>query len=269
MLALQALNIHLKYGNRTIIHQMSLSIEQGKIYTILGPNGSGKSTLIKALSRNLKPSSGTIELEGENVFSMKALEVAKRMALLHQKPQAPGDLSIRELVEHGRFPHRKFWSADASADNEKVDWALKQTRLTFMQDKKLQDLSGGEGQRAWLAMALAQSSKLLLLDEPTTFLDICHQLEMLELVKQLNREHGLTVVMILHDINQAAKYSDEIIVVHNGRLHSAGEPSHVITKDMLNEVFGVEAELKSGHQGQLIVEPIGIAEKNSGQVDSI
>lgn len=268
MLALRAIDIQLKYGNRSIIHGISLAIEQGKIYTILGPNGSGKSTLLKALSRNLKPSSGTIELEGENIYTIRAFDVAKRMALLHQKPQAPGDLSIRELVEHGRFPHRKFWSTDASADNLKIDWALDQTHLTNMQDKKLQDLSGGEGQRAWLAMALAQSSKLLLLDEPTTFLDICHQIEMLELVKRLNREHGLTVIMILHDINQAAKYSDEIIVVHNGRLHSVGEPSRVITKSMLNEVFGVEAVLKAGHQGQLTVEPVGLAGKTGKEANT-
>ncbi|NMO97612.1 ABC transporter ATP-binding protein [Paenibacillus lemnae] len=251
--------VTLGYRQNLIIDGMSLDVEAGKIYTIIGPNGSGKSTVLKTLSRNLKPLKGTAYLQQRNLFTIPGKELATRMAVLNQKPRAPEDLTVLDLVEHGRFPHRKRWRKGAADDKKIVDWAMSQTGVSPMAERKLDSLSGGEGQRAWLAMALAQQPSILLLDEPTTYLDINHQLEMMELVKQLNADLGLTVVMILHDIQHAIQYSDYIVVIKNGRIYSSGRPQQVINEKMFEEVFTVTAAVgQSERTGNVAFEITGL-----------
>lgn len=243
MPVLEAKNLYLGFAHKQVVENFSLCIEKGEILSILGPNGSGKSTILKALSRNLKPMRGVVCLNGHNIYNMHARCIARQMAVLPQSPQAPGDVTVKELVEYGRFPHQSWWHTRTSEDADMVAWALMQTGLTALADRTVTSLSGGERQRAWIAMALAQKPGILLLDEPTTYLDISHQVEVLELVADLNRNHGLTVVMVLHDINQAAKYSDQILLLQKGKTYAAGTPEKVISVHTLREVFGVEADV--------------------------
>lgn len=243
MPALETKGLCLGYNGHQIVDNLNLCVEKGKIVSILGPNGSGKSTILKALSRNLKPDRGTVLLNGSDIELMKSRDVARQLAVLFQAPQSPGDLTIKELVEYGRFPHQNWWQGKSKDDAELVAWALSQTGLTDMSGRIVSTLSGGERQRSWIAMALAQQPGILLLDEPTTYLDLCHQLELLELVAELNKQHGITVVMVLHDINQAAKYSDEVVILKNGRIYTKGEPQTAISAQTLREVFGVEADV--------------------------
>lgn len=243
MPALETRNVCLGYNGRQIVENLNLCIKKGKIVAILGPNGSGKSTVLKALSRNLKPECGGIYLHGHDIQRMNSRDVARQMAVLFQAPQSPGDLTIAELVEYGRFPHQNWWQGKSKEDGELVASALAQTGLTDMAERMVSTLSGGERQRAWIAMALAQKPDILMLDEPTTYLDLCHQLELLELVNSLNKQHGITVVMVLHDINHAAKYSDEVIILKNGRIFAQGEPHVAMSAQSLRDVFGVEADV--------------------------
>lgn len=243
MAILSANSLSVGFGDKIIINNLSLDVEQGEILSIIGPNGSGKSTLLKALSRNLKPISGSVLLDGKDIQSFSTNKLASRIAILHQASRAPGDLTVRDLVEYGRFPYQHWWKSRDEEDKRIAEWALAQTRLEDLANRRLSNLSGGEQQRAWIAMALAQKPRILLLDEPTTYLDICHQLEILELIKQLNREQGISIVMVLHDINYAARYSDTIAVLRHGNLYAAGDPIEIITPTMLREVFGVEADV--------------------------
>ena len=240
------LNIeHLKvrFSTREIIRDFSLPIYHGKIYSIIGPNGSGKTTLIRAISRNLKPAGGRVYLNGSNIFKMKSKAIARQMAVLSQVHNGMSDITVRELVTYGRFAHRDWWQGKSDDDNHIVDWAIERTNLTEYDNRKINTLSGGERQRAWIAMAIAQKPQILLLDEPTTFLDISHQIEVLELVSGLNREEGITILMVLHDINHAARYSDELIVMKNGNLHARGVPWEILEPGLMQEVFKVEAEI--------------------------
>ncbi|GAA0377555.1 ABC transporter ATP-binding protein [Bacillus horti] len=261
-------NVKLGYHQHVIINGLSLTIEQGKIHSIIGPNGSGKSTLMKTLSKNLKPLEGQVFFLDRNLFKVSAKELSRQMAVLTQKPKAPEDLTVLDLVEHGRFPHRRMWKKGESDDKRIVQWAMTQTGVAHMAARKLDSLSGGEGQRAWLAMALAQQPTILLLDEPTTYLDINHQLEMLELVKSLNKELGLTVIMILHDIQQAIQYSHQIFVIKDGRIYDSGEPSKVAKESMFREVFSVEAMVsESKRTGKLTFEIIGLTKEKNREGD--
>lgn len=243
----------------TILNHISLSIPAGRITAILGPNGSGKSTLLKAMSRVLTPKAGTVLLGGRNLSSLGSRELARRLAVLPQAPQAPPDLTVRDLVEHGRFPHRSWWRGFSASDQPVVDWALEQTGMLCMADRLVSTLSGGERQRTWIAMALAQQPEILLLDEPTTYLDICHQLEIMQLSVKLNTRHGITVVMVLHDINQAAQYADYIAVLHAGAVFAAGKPEQVVNSGMLREVFKVEADVLPAGGGRPVFVVTGLA----------
>ncbi len=231
------------YGDRKILHDMSFNIKSGEIATIIGPNGSGKSTLIKSISRYLKPRSGDIYLDKVNMNQINTREIARNLAVLPQVKGVSSDVSIKELVSYGRFPHLKFGKRPGREDKEIIEWALEKTGLSQMKDRYVATLSGGERQRAWIAMTLAQKPRILLLDEPTTFLDICYQMETLELVKDLNKTLGITVIMVLHDLNQAARYSDKMIVINNGELCEYGEPCQVVNKELLKDIFKIDADI--------------------------
>ena len=238
---IKAQNICVSINDKEIVHNLSLEIPEGKVTAIIGPNGCGKSTTLKALSRIL-PYKGSVTFKGNEMSVLSQREFAKSLAILTQSPQAPSDLTVNDLVEMGRFPHRGFLGRGGKDDKEHVEWALEQTGVTAMRNRLLNTLSGGERQRAWIAMALAQRPEVLLLDEPTTYLDICHQLEIMQLIGRLNQELGLTVVMVVHDLNHAIMYADHVVVVKAGKLVTSGAPREIITADLLAEVFKVKAD---------------------------
>lgn len=254
-------NLELGFDGKGVLENLSITVEKGKILSILGPNGSGKSTLLKALSRNLKPDQGTVYLDGKNIADLKAKIIARQMAVLPQSPQAPKDLTVRDLVEYGRYPHQSWWQGKSADDDECVDWALTETGLRGMAGRIVSTLSGGERQRVWIAMALAQKPEILLLDEPTTYLDICHQLEIMELLTDFNRGHNITVAMVLHDINQAARYSDCVAVLQQGKIFAMGRPEDVITTHTLRQVFGVESTVNMDNTGKPVVVITGLTKK--------
>ncbi|MBR6636161.1 MAG: ABC transporter ATP-binding protein [Phascolarctobacterium sp.] len=238
---IRAQNICVSINDKEIVHNLSLEIPEGKVTAIIGPNGCGKSTTLKALSRIL-PYKGSVTFKGNEMSALSQREFAKSLAILTQSPQAPSDLTVNDLVEMGRFPHRGFLGRGGKDDKEHVEWALAQTGVTAMRNRLLNTLSGGERQRAWIAMALAQRPEVLLLDEPTTYLDICHQLEIMQLIGRLNQELDLTVVMVVHDLNHAIMYADHVVVVKAGKLVTSGAPREIITADLLAEVFKVKAD---------------------------
>ena len=225
------------------LNDISININEGEIVSLIGPNGSGKSTLLRVISRLLKPNSGSIFLGEQNIANLKSAEVAKTLTMLPQMNNYQLDLTVRELVEFGRHPHSGHKLSLTKEDQEIVEWAIDVTGLTNLQNRLLPSMSGGERQRAWIAMTVAQHPKVLLLDEPTTYLDIAHQLEVMELVKELNRKYDMTVIMVLHDINQAAQYSDRMIVLKKGQLHYDGLPHCVLCKEMFESIFEIEAEI--------------------------
>lgn len=248
---LKAENLKVKFNKKEIIGDFSIPLPEGKIYSIIGPNGSGKTTLLRALSRNVKPSKGKVYLNGENIYKMKFKHIARQMAVLSQVHNGMSDVSVRELVSYGRFAHKDWWQGRDESDSEIVEWAIKRTNMCEYKDRKINTLSGGERQRAWIAMAVAQKPQVLLLDEPTTFLDISHQIEVLELISSLNKEEGITILMVLHDINQAARYSNELFVIKSGALYASGIPEQIINSELMKEVFNVEADiLKNPHNGK-------------------
>ncbi len=238
---IKAQNISVSINEKEIVHGISLDIPEGKVTAIIGPNGCGKSTTLKALSRIL-PYKGSVTFKGQEMSTLSQREFAKCLAILTQSPQAPSDLTVNDLVEMGRFPHRGFLGRAGKDDKEHVEWALEQTGVKEMRYRLLNTLSGGERQRAWIAMALAQRPEVLLLDEPTTYLDICHQLEIMQLITRLNQELGLTVVMVVHDLNHAIMYADHVVVVKAGKLVTSGAPREIITADLLADVFKVKAD---------------------------
>ncbi len=241
-------NLSVSYKDDPILYDISLSIEKGKIYSIVGPNGCGKTTLIRTMSRNLKPSSGRVLLDGHNIFRTNTKLVARKMAVLGQSNTAMTDVSVGTLVQYGRFAHKRWWEGQSGEDEKIVEWALEKTGTTELKARKLNSLSGGERQRALIAMAVAQKPEVLLLDEPTTYLDISHQLEIMELVRRLNQEEGITIVMVLHDMNHAARYSDELIVLKDKKIYRQGDPWQVIRDGILEDVFRVEAEIMSDRE---------------------
>ncbi len=240
---MEARNLSFSYGEYDFFQDLNIRLEEGKITTILGPNGSGKSTLLNLFVRQFSPSKGEIFIDGSSIAQMKQKEIAKRLSVVHQHNIAPGDLTVENLVSYGRVPHQSFWKNKNEEDQKYIDWAMKSTNIHHLKDKYINALSGGERQRTWIAMALAQKTNFLFLDEPTTYLDISYQLEVLELVKELNKALGITVVMVLHDLNQAVRYSDRIMVINNGNLCNIGEPEKVLNKDMLKEIFRIDADI--------------------------
>lgn len=231
------------YNNTPVFRDFDIKIPEGKITTLIGANGSGKSTILKAMSRLLLPSGGEVYLEGKNIQKMSAKQVAQRLALLPQETQTPSGITVRDLAEYGRFPHRSGLSGLTVKDEEIVQWALDCTNMRELAGRNVEQLSGGQKQRAFIAMALAQKTGILFLDEPTTYLDISHQLEILQLLRELNIQQGITVVMVLHDLNHAIMFSDYLVTIKDGKKYSFGVPEEIITSKMLQEVFEVEAEV--------------------------
>ena len=224
--------LHFAYdhGRVPIFGGLDATIPEGRITTLIGANGSGKSTLFNLLTKNLKPAGGTVHLRGGDVSALRLRDFARLVAIVHQRNSAPGDLAVEKLVGYGRFPYHGMGSAANTEEDERmVAWAK----------RPVSALSGGQAQRVWIAMALAQGSDVLLLDEPTTYLDIRYQLDVLHLVKRLNSEFGMTVVMVLHDVNQALRYSDNLVALADGRIVAQGAPDDIITSDLLEEVYGV------------------------------
>ncbi|MCM3701634.1 ABC transporter ATP-binding protein [Paenibacillus macerans] len=246
MTALHLENLAVKYHNRPVIERLNWSAEEGKIYSIIGPNGCGKSTLLKAVSGQLKPAGGSILLDGKPLGSYSRRRLARHLSMLQQSQDKLPDMTVRTLVGYGRFPHKPAWAGLRKEDEAIVDWALAQTGTVPFADRKLSDLSGGERQRVWIALALAQQPRLLLLDEPTTYLDVSHQWEIMKLISGINRKHGITVIMVLHDMNHAAAYSDEIMVMDKGKVYASGKPQATITEQTLGEVFGVRGRIEPG-----------------------
>ncbi|MEW8955924.1 ABC transporter ATP-binding protein [Clostridium sp.] len=231
------------YESFVVFKDIDLKVEEGKITTIIGPNGCGKSTLLKTMGRIIKPSNGEVYLKGENITKIQTKQIAKSLALLPQNPVAPPELKVEELVSYGRFPHCKKINKLTSKDKEIIEWAINVTKVTDFKEREIGCLSGGQRQKVWLAMALAQETDILLLDEPTTYLDMSHQLEVLKIVEELNKERKCTVVMVLHDINQAARFSHNIVAMRSGKIVATGKPEDVITKPVLKEVFNIEARI--------------------------
>ncbi|OCT16139.1 iron ABC transporter ATP-binding protein [Paenibacillus pectinilyticus] len=247
MLDVQSLTI--RYGERTIVDDFSLDVQEGEVVSIIGPNGSGKSTILKGVSRLIPCESGRVCIAQQELQSLSTKQVSRIMCMLCQSNTSPADMTIEELVGYGRMPHKKWFERYNGEDYDIINWALEQTGMTSYKDRLVNSLSGGEAQRAWIAMALAQRPKVLLLDEPTTYLDISHQLDVLELVRKLNQELNLTVVMVLHDLNHASSYSDNICVLKNGKRHKYGKPQDVFTSDLLREVYDVESDIQYSSNG--------------------
>lgn len=248
------------YSDKAFIEHLSGNIEKGKITTILGPNGCGKSTLLNLLVNQLMPHSGEIILDGKNTREIPLKEMAKKIAMVHQQNSVPADTTVERLIHFGRMPYQTIFNSSDEESEEVVKWALKETNLEHMAKKRVGQLSGGERQRAWIALALAQKTDTLFLDEPTTYLDIYYQLEILSLARRLNREYGMTIVMVLHDINQAMQFSDNLIIMKRGTICYAGDVVNGITEERLKEVYGIHAEIKWSEQNNCpyIVPLIGI-----------
>lgn len=255
---LAAQDITLGYGGRAIVDGLSVDIEPGLITTVIGPNGCGKSTLLRGLGRLLRPNSGRVLLDGKAIATMKTREVARIVGMLPQTPVAPEGLTVADLVARGRHPHQSWlrqWSGD---DETEVARALAQTGVSDLADRTLDELSGGQRQRAWISMALAQGTDILLLDEPTTYLDLAHSLEVLDLVDRLHDDLGRTVVMVLHDLNLAIRYSDRLVVMRDGRIVAQGAPGDIIDADLLSSVFGLRAEVHTDPVSERpMIVPIG------------
>lgn len=255
--------VHIRYGDNPAVRGVSFVVEPGEIVSIIGPNGSGKSTLLKAAAKLVPLYSGTISIGGEDIRSISFKALACRVAMLLQINRAPEDLTVRELVRYGRLPHKRWFEGENEEDARAVARALADTAMEPLSHKRLGELSGGERQRAWLAAALAQEPDILLLDEPTTYLDIRYQLELLERVGHLNRARGLTVVMVLHDLNQAAAYSHRVALLQKGHLVSIGCAEDVLTPETLREVFGIRAECFHAEDGARYLIPHPIVHRHS------
>ena len=241
--ALSAETVSVGYTDRLVVRALTMSVRHGEITALVGPNGSGKSTLLKTMARLLVPRRGAVYLDGRAIARMSSRAVARQIAILPQGPVAPAGLTVAELVEQGRFPHAGPLRMLRHQDYSAIATALELTGMTQFAHRPLDSLSGGERQRAWIALALAQQTPVLLLDEPTTFLDIGHQIEVLELIRRLNLEHGMTIVLVLHDLNQAANYAHRMVVLHEGSIVADGPPASVLTPNLLLSVFGVRARI--------------------------
>ncbi len=241
---LQAENLTGGYGSRSVVRQVTLNVERGEWLSIVGPNGSGKSTLLRLLSRVLIPQAGRVYLGGRDLHAqLTPQQVARQLALLPQQQRIPAGLTVQQLVSLGRSPHQRWWEWQLTrADGQRVDKALEQTGLGSLASRRVETLSGGERQRAFLALALVQEPQVLLLDEPTTFLDLRYQLELLELLQRLKQEQGLTVITVLHDLNLAIRYSQRMALLGSGQLQAVGSPQAVLTPTLVRQVFGLEVE---------------------------
>lgn len=238
-----------------VIDSQSISVQPGAVTARVGPNGSGKSTLLKGVADKLTPERGSVLLDGRNISSYGSKELARRLGLLSQESTAPDSITVEELVYHGRYPHRGFFESVSSEDKQAVNQAIELAGCAHLRDREVGQLSGGQKQLAWIAMALAQDTDVLLLDEPTTFLDLHHQLEVMEIIETLREESEITVVIVLHDVQQAARIADEMVALKDGEIRARGTPEAVITEDLLAEVFEIDAEVDRTSHGPRI-EPI-------------
>ncbi|MGF1480065.1 MAG: ABC transporter ATP-binding protein [Cyanophyceae cyanobacterium] len=238
-------DLTLGYDRTPVIKSIDLTIPQGKITALVGANGCGKSTLLRGLARLLKPIGGSVYLDSTDLFKLSTKAVAKKLGILSQSPVAPEGLTVKDLVACGRYPYQKWLQQWSKEDERYVELALEITRMKELGERELDTLSGGQRQRAWIAMALAQDTEILLLDEPTTFLDLAHQIEVLDLLWELNQTQGRTLVMVLHDLNQACRYADYLVAVSQGNIHAQGKPEAVMTETMILEVFGLECKIVS------------------------
>jgi iron complex transport system ATP-binding protein len=238
-LSLSTQSVTLSYDKTIIAADLSIDIPEGKFSVIVGPNGCGKSTLLKALSRLLPPQSGQVLLNSQDIHSLATREVAKILGLLPQSAIAPDGIKVVDLVARGRFPHQKWFQPWREEDQKAVDAAMQATNISELAQQNVDQLSGGQRQRVWVAMALAQQTPLLLLDEPTTYLDIAHQIELLDLFQDLNREQGHTMIAVLHDLNHACRYADNLIAMKAGKVVMTGKPNDIITETLIEDVFGL------------------------------
>ncbi|MGG4489959.1 ABC transporter ATP-binding protein [Metabacillus idriensis] len=241
MVRLLTESVNIGYDDRLIVKDLTVSIPDKKITTIIGPNGCGKSTLLKAITRIISLQSGDVVLDGKSISKEQTKKLAKKMAILPQTPESAAGLTVGELVSYGRFPHQKGFGRLTKKDYEVIQWALEVTGTADFKFRPVDSLSGGQRQRVWIAMALAQETDIIFLDEPTTYLDMAHQLEVLELLQTLNAEQERTIVMVLHDLNQAARFADYIIALKDGEIVKAGSCEEVISRDVLKEVFHIDA----------------------------
>ena len=253
---LTAENISVTIGGKEILRGVSYKFTSGKRTAIIGANGAGKSTLLKVLCLLNEKFSGIVTLDGQNLREIGRKNLSKVMAILPQERDAPQDTTVRQLVSFGRFPHRKFLGGNSSEDESAIKNALELTKLTDFENRQVISLSGGEKQRAWLAMTLAQRPKILLLDEPTTYLDIAHQLEVMDIIADVNKKFATTIIMVLHDINHARLYSDEVLILKDKSVFAAGNPKKILSKQILSEVFNVEADIFTNSAGEQIIFPI-------------
>ncbi len=240
---LRAEGLTVGYDDAAVVERLDLDIPNERITAVVGANGCGKSTLLRALARLIRPREGTVLLDGQAIRELPSREVARRLGMLPQAPVAPDTLSVEDLVARGRYPHQGLFRQWSRQDEEAVEEALVATAMTELRDRPIDELSGGQRQRAWIAMTLAQQTRLLLLDEPTTYLDLAHQIDVLDLLDRLVAERGRTVVMVLHDINQACRYADQLVAVRDGRVHAAGAPADIVDGAFIQEVFGLEASV--------------------------
>lgn len=262
MSELKAQHLTLAYENARIIEDLSVSIPHGQITALVGPNGCGKSTLLRGISRLLKPVKGSVMLDAHEIWQMPTKELAKRLGILPQGPVAPEGLTVHELVAQGRYPHQSWLQQWSPLDERVTREALEITGVAEFADRPLDALSGGQRQRAWIAMTLAQDSDTILLDEPTTFLDIAYQIEILDLLRMLNYERQKTIVMVLHDVNQACRYADHLVVLHHGAIAAYGDPSEVVTEPLMRDVFGIECRIIDDPiTATPLIVPIGRMEK--------
>tara|TARA_B100001059_G_scaffold133644_1_gene133846 strand:+ start:946 stop:1758 length:813 start_codon:yes stop_codon:yes gene_type:complete len=234
-------NLKLAYENRVICENLELHIPEGKFTVIVGPNGCGKSTLLRSLCRLLKPSKGQICLDGQNIQKVPAKDLARELGLLPQSSQAPEGIRVVDLVARGRYPHQKLFKQWSLDDQEAVFQAMEDTGVTDLAERQVDELSGGQKQRVWIAMVLAQKTPIVLLDEPTTYLDVAHQIDLLELFRSLNREKTHTIVAVLHDLNQACRYADHLIAFAGGEIVAQGEPKSLIDAKLVKQVFGLDS----------------------------
>lgn len=265
MALLFAEKLHIAYGDKLIVDGLYLTVPEGRVTALVGANGSGKSTILKTMARIMKPQKGGVFLDGKSIHRMQTKDVAKQLAILPQNPVAPEGLTVSELVSFGRFPHQRGFGSLGQEDREMVAWALDVTGMTEFSDRPVEQMSGGQRQRAWIAMALAQGTDILFLDEPTTFLDMAHQLEVLKLLERLNREEGRTIVMVVHDLNHATLYAHHIVAIKHGKVVHEGAPADVVHPDMLRDVFGIRADvIPDPRTGAPLCLPYALASEEEG-----
>lgn len=234
-------NLTLGYGQKVIVKDLTVAIPDGHFTAIIGPNGCGKSTLLRALSRLMKPQQGQVVLDGEAILRLGSKEVARRVGILAQNATTPGDITVQELIARGRYPHQPLFSRWRQQDEEAVQQAMKATGVSQLASQPVDTLSGGQRQRAWIAMILAQQTAIMLLDEPTTWLDISHQIDLMELLQNLNQHQGYTIVAVLHDLNQACRYASHLIAMRDGQVIAEGAPCEVVNTELIERIYGIKS----------------------------